>query len=241
MLELVARDVTTDERAASVTCRRVVVAGARRLTREGIRALLGGAEGIAVVATAAEPVAVRAMIAAGEADTVVTHAYLGEPGGGAELAATLRLEAPDVGVVLLLGDGTGDHGEVRAVLDEGTQGRALLLMDHPRCAEDLPRAVHEVAEGGSIVHPGVVDLILRADRGGVDPTADLTPRERQVLTLIATGASNQAIADQLGSSHRAVEKHINQLYGKLGLPVDPCVHRRVAAAMRCWRDGQLHC
>jgi DNA-binding NarL/FixJ family response regulator len=139
-----------------------------------------------------------------------------------------------VGVVLLLGE--SEAREVQAVLAQGTQRRALLMTDHPRCATDLPRAVHEVADGGSVVHPGVVERLVRNGRPavpGLPPT--LTPRERDVLAGIATGASNHGIAPALGTTERAVEKHIRQLYGKLDLPVDTGVHRGVAAVVRYLR------
>jgi DNA-binding NarL/FixJ family response regulator len=97
---------------------------------------------------------------------------------------------------------------------------------------DLVRAVHEVAAGGSFIHDGVVDLLLRdGRRAGPDPVR-LTPRETQVLEGIARGASNRRIAASLGASERAVEKHIRQLYTKLEIPATDGVHRRVLAARR---------
>lgn len=217
--------------AAGRRTRRVVVAGGRQLLRDGIAALLGHAPDVRVIGTVGDPLAARAAVATGQADVVVTHAYLGDATGGAALAVVLREESPTTGVVLLLGD--GDAGEVETVLEQGTQRRALLLMDHPRCAEELPRAVHEVADGGSVVHPGVVDLIVRSRVPAVGgPLEGLTPREREVLHGIGTGGSNRGIANTLGMSERAVEKHINQLYTKLDLPADADSHRRVAAAIR---------
>lgn len=210
---------------------RVLVAGGRQLLRDGIRALLEQRSNLHVVGAVGDGLAARAVVAAGDADVVVTHAFLGDAAGGAALAVALREESPATGVVLLLGD--GDAEEVHTVLEHGTQGRALLLMDHPRCAEELPRAVAEVRDGGSVVHAGVVDVLLRARTTAAAGTLDgLTPREREVLRGIATGASNHGIATQLGMSERAVEKHINQLYGKLDLRADAGVHRRVAAALR---------
>lgn len=203
----------------------VLVAGGRQLLRDGLGCLLGADEQVVVAGSCDDPLAVRAALQRHRVDVVVTHAFLGDEGGGARLAVELREERPGVGVVLLLGD--GDPGEARAVLDQGTHRRALLLLDHPRCASDLVRAVHEVADGGAVVHPGVVDLLLRPV-GGLPP--GLTPREEQVLCGIASGASNRTIAEQLGLTERAVEKHINQLYAKLDLTHADGVHRRVAAA-----------
>lgn len=215
---------------------RVLAAGGRRLVREGLTALLANDPRLEVVGAAGDLLAARAAIERLDADVVVTHVWLEHPGGGAELAVQLRDERPEVGVVLLIGDGA--VAEVRGVLDQGTAQRALLLMDHPQCARDLSMAVHEVADGGSMVHPGVVDLILRAERISPGHLADLTPREQDVLAAIARGASNRVVAEQLDLSDRAVEKHINQLYTKLGLPTDGRVHRRVAAALVA--HGRLH-
>lgn len=211
--------------------RRVAVAGGRRLGREGIAALLAAVPTIELVASCADRLTTEAAIERDGADVVVTHVWLEGPGGGADLAVRLRDTHPGIGVVLLLGDSEGDAEEVVEVLEGGTAQRALLLMDHPRVARDLVAAIEEVAEGGSVVHPGVVDRMLEAQRKPRCPMADLTPRERQVLEVIATGASNRVVAELLRLSDRALEKHINQLYTKLGLPNDGRVHRRVAATL----------
>jgi DNA-binding NarL/FixJ family response regulator len=219
-----------EEPPAGRGVRRVLVVGGRRLSRAGLRALLHEEPGIEVVGTCADDLTTRAALDDRPVDVIVAHPHLGDPAGGARLAVALHDEAPDVGVVLLLGD--SDHLEVRTVLDRGTARRALLLLDHARVAADLVRAVHEVAAGGSFIHDGVVDLLLRETRrAGPDPVR-LTPREAQVLEGIARGASNRRIAASLGASERAVEKHIHQLYLKLEIPATDGVHRRVLAARR---------
>lgn len=223
--------------AGDRTTVRVLVAGGRRLARDGIAALLSTDPDVEVVGSVAEALAARACVGRMAVDVVVAHVWLEDPGGGARLAIELRDERPEVGVVLLLGDGS-DAAEVREVLDRGTAQRAILLMDQPRCARDLVHAVHEVADGGSVVHPGVVDLVLRAERTAADHLEGLTPREQQVLAAIAAGATNRAVAELLCLSDKAVEKHINQLYTKLGLPVDSRLHRRVAAALVA--HGRFH-
>lgn len=216
---------------------RVLVAGGRRLVRDAMAALVERHDGLEVVGATADVLSTCAAIEQKHVEVVVAHVWLGTAGGGAELAVSLRSHRPEVGVVLLMGD--GDVGEVREVLDQGTAQRALLLMDHPQCARDLPHAIREVADGGSVVHPGVVDLILRAERTAPPSHLDaLSPRERAVLAAIANGATNKAVAELLALSDKAVEKHINQLYTKLGLPVDSRVHRRVAAALVA--HGRLH-
>lgn len=210
--------------------RRVVVGGGRHLVRRGIGALLDAAEGVEVAAVCSDVASTSSSIATHQPDAVVVHVFLGEAGRGAQLAVQLRDERPELGVVLLLGE--GDPREVAEVLDRGTQRRALLLIDHPRIHLDLLTAIEEVVDGGSMVHPGVVDLVMRGVRSSVDPLAHLTPRELQVLREMAAGASNARIGSSLGLSQRAVEKHINQLYPKLELSQTPDVHRRVAAVLR---------
>jgi DNA-binding NarL/FixJ family response regulator len=207
---------------------RVVVAGGRRLGRESLGALLTAAD-VEVVATCGDVTSLLAAVDQHEPDVVITHVFLGAAGAGATVTTRLRAERPTLGVVLLLG--LGDPTEVAQVLEEGTQRRALLMRDHPRIARDLVAAVREVADGGSVVHPGVVDLVLRAVRERTDALADLTGREETVLAEIASGASNAGVAAALGLSERAVEKHITQLYAKLDLPTDRKAHRRVQAVL----------
>lgn len=205
----------------------VVLAGGRRLLRDALASLLADDRSTRVVASTAEVLATEAAVARANADVVVAHVHLGEAGGGVTLAARLRAERPKVGVVLLLGD--GDLGEVHEVLDGGTARRALLMMDNPRCAHDLPEAIQAVAAGGSMVHPDVVEVVLRS-RTSAGRTDRLTPTETAVLRELAAGRSNAAIAEVLGLSARAVEKRIGLLYDKLDLPSGAEVHRRVLAA-----------
>jgi DNA-binding NarL/FixJ family response regulator len=211
---------------------RVAVVGGRTLGRCGLHALLEAEPGITVTSQCADELSARAAVRDGDVDVVVTHVFLGTPGGGARLAERLHRDAPTVGVVVLLGE--SDPSEVRSVLERGTARRALLLLDHPRCASDLVRAIEEVAEGGSFIHDGVVDLLLRREQLTAADQVHLTPREAQVLDGIARGASNRRIAATLSASERAIEKHIHQLYAKLQIPAVDGVHRRVLAARRAF-------
>lgn len=209
---------------------RTVVAGGRTLVREALRHLLESSGDVEVVATCADRLAVEAAIDSRRPEVVVLHAFLGRPGGGATLTRDLREHAPELGVVLLLGDGR--PGEITEVVAQGTQRRALLLLDHPQIVRDLERAVHEVAAGGSVIHPGVIDLMVSTRPASGSELGTLSPRERQVFEGLVAGRSNRSIGEALDMSERAVEKHINQIYAKLDLPVDPARHRRVTAAMR---------
>lgn len=218
---------------------RVALVGGRTLGRCGLQALLSGEPGITVTNQCSDEMSARAAVRRGDVDVVVTHIFLGTPGGGARLAVQLHQDAPDIGVVVLLGE--SDPVEVRRVLERGTARRGLLLQDHPRCARDLVRAIEEVADGGSFVHDGVVELLLRSEQLAAVDRVHLTPREAQVLEGITHGASNRRIAATLAASERAVEKHIHRLYAKLQIPANDGVHRRVLAARRalglppnCW-------
>ena len=116
-------------------------------------------------------------------------------------------------------------------------GRGYLLKERVRRVEELVRALGEVARGGSVLDPAVVEALLaRKVRAAQSPLARLTDRERDVLAQMAEGRNNAAIAEALFLSERAVEKHINALFHKLGLSEEERVHRRVAAVLAFLRD-----
>jgi DNA-binding NarL/FixJ family response regulator len=119
-----------------------------------------------------------------------------------------------------------------ALLEGGSAGRAYLLKDRLRDSTVLTRAIREVADGGSLVDPVVVDQLVAARAQREDsPLRELTERELQILAMIAEGRSNAAIADELVVTKRAVERHINAIFLKLGLREDEDVSRRVKAAL----------
>ena len=119
-----------------------------------------------------------------------------------------------------------------ALLDRGSDGRGYLLKESVRDREQLWAAVAEVAAGGSVVDPKLVDGLVKVkQRDGDSPLAALTPREREVLALIAQGRSNAAIAESLVLTKRAVEKYINSIFIKLGLADAEDVSKRVKAAL----------
>ena len=149
---------------------------------------------------------------------------------GIRLANTLRLTDPDIGVVVL-----SQHAEpayATALLEGGSERRAYLLKERVKNAGELARALREVAEGGSMIDPTVVDSLLtsRRQREGSQLNV-LTPRELEILGLIAEGRSNAAIAETLVLTKRAVERHINGIFMKLDLGDAEDVSRRVRAAL----------
>jgi DNA-binding NarL/FixJ family response regulator len=119
-----------------------------------------------------------------------------------------------------------------ALLERGSDGRAYLLKERLSDRAQLVAALRAVAEGGSVVDAKVVESLIAARaRADASPVADLTPREREILSEIAQGKTNQAIAEQLFLTKRAVEKHINAIFVKLGLTNAEDFSRRVKAAL----------
>jgi DNA-binding NarL/FixJ family response regulator len=119
-----------------------------------------------------------------------------------------------------------------ALFEEGSDGRAYLLKERLRDPAELGRALHDVAAGGSLVDPRVVDRLLgQWGQRESSPLDRLSPREREVLALVAEGRSNSAIADALVITKHAVERHINSIFGKLELSESQDVSRRVKAAL----------
>jgi DNA-binding NarL/FixJ family response regulator len=124
------------------------------------------------------------------------------------------------------------------LLKDGAEGLGYLLKERVADVDEIVRALHDVAAGGSVLDPKVVEgLVSRREREAQSPLAHLTEREREVLSLMAEGKNNAAIAKSLYLSERAIEKHINSLFHKLGLSEEPDVHRRVMAVLTFLREG----
>ena len=211
---------------------RVVVGEDSVVVREGIIRMLDRSEDIEVVATAADADTLRAAVAEHAPDVVLTDIRMPPTGTdeGIRIAADLRAQAPAVGVVVL-----SSHIEptyALALFDGGSARRAYLLKDRLRDSTELTRAIREVAGGGSVVDPLVVDELVQARTARESsPLRDLTETELAILARIAQGLSNAAIADELVVTKRAVERHINAIFLKLGLRDAADVSRRVKAAL----------
>ena len=211
---------------------RVVVGEDSAVVREGIRRMLERSEDIEVAATAGDAATLRAAIAEHRPDVVITDIRMPPTltDEGIRIAVELRESAPAVGVVVL-----SQHVEptyALALLDGGSSGRAYLLKERMRDSTELTRAIREVAGGGSVVDPLVVDELVQARTARESsPLRDLTETELAILARIAQGLSNAAIADELVVTKRAVERHINAIFLKLGLRDSQDVSRRVKAAL----------
>jgi DNA-binding NarL/FixJ family response regulator len=216
---------------------RVVLAEDNALLREGLARLIERAPGLELVGTARSYDEVLALVGSVAPDVVVTDIRMPPTGTdeGIRLANHLRAERPDVGVVVL-----SQHAEpayALALLEDGSAGRAYLLKERVADVDDLLAAIREVAAGGSVVDPKVVEALVSANRRPTSDVDRLTPRELEVLGEIAEGKSNVAIAASLVLSERAVEKHTNSIFSKLGLTEEPDVNRRVKAVLLYLHQG----
>ncbi|HTQ18911.1 response regulator transcription factor [Mycobacterium sp.] len=147
---------------------------------------------------------------------------------GIRLARWMRTAHPDTGVIVL--SQYADPSYAAGLLEAGTSARGYLLKERVSHFDQLSAAVHQVAAGGTVLDPLVVEALL-AQPPSAATLSRLTPRERQVLGELATGLSNRTVAQRLVLSQRAVEKHINSIFAKLGLTVDASVDRRVRAVL----------
>ena len=211
---------------------KVVLAEDSYLVREGVRRLLEHEPDIELVGVCEDYDSLLEAIAGTEPDVLLTDIRMPPTGTdeGVRAAERLRQLRPQAGVVLL--SQYADPAYALAFLEGGTEGRAYLLKERVADLDQLLAAIREVAGGGSVIDPKVVEALVAArSRNAQSPLARLTPREREVLALLAEGRSNAAVADGLVLSERAVEKHINSIFAKLGLPEARDAHRRVKAVL----------
>jgi DNA-binding NarL/FixJ family response regulator len=218
---------------------RIVFAEDNYLVREGTSALLEEAEGVDLVATATTLDELLAAVEEHEPDAVLTDIRMPPTNTteGIDAAKRIRAERPQTGVVVLSQYVEEDYAY--ELLREGAAGLGYLLKERVSDVEELVRALEEVARGGSILDPKVVEALVAAkDRHAHSPLSHLTEREREVLSHMAQGKNNAAIAKSLFLTERAIEKHINSLFHKLNLSEEPDVHRRVMAVLAFLREGQ---
>jgi len=211
---------------------RVILAEDNYLVREGLARLLEAQDGIELVATCGDLDELLAIVESEKPDVVVTDIRMPPTGTdeGVRAANDLRSRAPGTGVVVL--SQFVEPGYALALLEHGSEGRAYLLKERVSDIDQLRHAIDEVARGGSVIDPKVVDELVRArSRADRSPLEHLTPREREVLGEMASGKSNAAIAASLILSERAVEKHINSIFSKLHLVEEADVNRRVKAVL----------
>jgi DNA-binding NarL/FixJ family response regulator len=210
----------------------VVLAEDSYLVREGVTRLLQEEDDVEVVAVCADRASLEQAVEVHRPDIVLTDIRMPPTGTdeGIQVAARLRDTHPQTGVVVL--SQYSDAAYALALLERGSGRRAYLLKERVSEPEQLLRAIREVARGGSVIDPVVVDeLVAARSRKGASTLSDLTAREREVLAEMAQGKSNAAIGTTLQLTERAVEKHINAIFSKLGLSEEPDVNRRVKAVL----------
>jgi DNA-binding NarL/FixJ family response regulator len=211
---------------------RVVVADDSYLMREAITHVLDTEPGFVIVATCDDGESLLAAVDTEQPDLVLTDIRMPPSGDdeGIAVANRLRESHPDVGVVVMSQYTDPRYGV--ALLEHGSERRAYLLKERLHERAQLVGALTTVAEGGSVVDSKVVEALIASQvRDENSLLSQLTPRELEVLSELAQGKSNHAIADQLFLTKRAVEKHINAIFLKLNLTQDEDVSRRVKAAL----------
>jgi DNA-binding NarL/FixJ family response regulator len=208
---------------------RVIVADDSVLLREGVTRLLEAA-GFEVVGQAADQEDLMRKARAHQPDVAIIDIRMPptHTDEGLQAARAIRDEMPGTGVVVL--SAYIEEAYALELLGEDAAGVGYLLKDRVSDGDRFVEAVRRVAEGGSALDPEVVSHMLGRRRVD-DPLEELTPREHAVLALMAEGRSNQAIADALVISGRAVEKHVTSIFTKLNLPPAPEDHRRVLAVL----------
>jgi DNA-binding NarL/FixJ family response regulator len=208
---------------------RVVIGEDDVLLREGVARLLVEA-GFDVVGQAGEAGDFLRKALAHRPDVAIVDIQMppGHGDDGLRAAVELRERLPDTGVLVLSNYYEEDYA--LDLIGHSAEGVGYLLKERVRNIQAFTEAVGRVAAGGSALDPEVVGRMLgrRRVRGPLD---DLTPRERDVLALLAEGMSNQGIAESLRVGSAAVEKHVTSIFQKLGLEVSPTGHRRVLAAL----------
>jgi DNA-binding NarL/FixJ family response regulator len=211
---------------------RVALAEDNALLREGMSRLVAANEDFELVGVAGDLPQLLALVAEREPDVVVTDIRMPPTGTdeGIKAAGWLREHYPRTGVVVLSQYVAPKYAV--ALLEHGSAGRAYLLKERVASAEELARAIRAVADGGSVIDHMVVDELVRArSQEHSSGMSQLTARESQILAEMAQGKSNSAIAATLYVTERAVEKHTNSIFAKLGLSEEKDVNRRVKAVL----------
>jgi DNA-binding NarL/FixJ family response regulator len=208
---------------------RVVIAEDGVLLREGLAQLLT-ARGFDVVGTCETADRLLLLVRSYAPDVAIVDIRLPPTHSDEGLRAALKIRAhnPSVGVLVL--SQYVEVGLAMKLLADSAEGVGYLLKNRINNVKDFLAAVRRVADGGSAIDPIIISTLL-AKRRSDDPLAELTPREREILVLMAEGRSNQGIADTFVITFRAVERYVSTIFGKLGLPSTGTESRRVLAVL----------
>jgi DNA-binding NarL/FixJ family response regulator len=213
---------------------RVVLAEDSVLLREGVARILADS-GFDVVGQAGTADELMLKVRSYNPDVAVVDIRMPptHTDEGLRAAQEIREKHPGVGVLVL--SQYVEPAYAMELLAESAEGVGYLLKDRISDVRDFADAVRRVGDGGSALDPAIVSQLV-GRRRGADPLDQLTPREREVLGLMAEGRSNQGIAERLVVTERAVEKHVTSIFGKLRLPAAPEDHRRVLAVLAYLRS-----
>jgi DNA-binding NarL/FixJ family response regulator len=217
---------------------RVVFAEDNYLVREGTAALLQNSSDVELVGMAASLDELLEKVEELNPEVVLTDIRMPPTNTteGIDAAKRIRAEHPEIGVVVL--SQYAEEEYAYDLLKDGAAGLGYLLKERVSDLEEVVRALNEVSKGGSVLDPKVVEALVSAkDRMAHSPLLKLTEREREVLENMAQGKNNASIAKALFLTERAVEKHINSLFHKLGLSEETDVHRRVMAVLAFLRES----
>jgi DNA-binding NarL/FixJ family response regulator len=213
---------------------RVAIAEDSVLLREGLARLLSDA-GFDVVGKCANADDLMLKVRSYTPDVAIVDIRLPPTHSDEGLQAALEIRAKHPEVAVLVLSQYVELGLALKLLADSAESVGYLLKDRISEVDDFLEAVRRVAGGGSALDPTIVSTLLSRQRED-DPIATLTPREREVLELMATGSSNQGIADKLVITLRAVEKYVSSIFGKLGLPSTGSESRRVLAVLMFLRS-----
>ncbi|RMI38290.1 response regulator transcription factor [Streptomyces triticirhizae] len=207
---------------------RVVIAEDNVLLSAGLRLVLE-TRGIEVADVVTDAPGLLAAVAAHRPDVVIADVRLPPSFRDEGVRAALELRAERPGLPILVLSQYVERVYARELLSNGRGGVGYLLKDRVSRVGEFLEALRRVADGGTVLDPEVVAQLMAGSRAL--PIDRLTPREREVLTLMAQGLANAEIGQRLGITDNAVQKHIGNIFGKLGLPADEGGHRRVLAVL----------
>lgn len=217
---------------AGTAALRVLLADDSYLIREGLQQVLALAPQLKVMGACADAPALLAAVDADPPDVVVTDLRMPptQTDEGMQIAERLRRTHPRVGVVLLSQHESAHYAA--ELLASGAAGRGYLLKDRIHDLDHIVSTITAVAAGECRIDTRLIDeLVARRRRRQASPLQELTPRQREILADVAEGKSNLAIAQDRGLTQRAVEKHVSEIFGRLGLATDETISRRVHATL----------
>lgn len=210
---------------------RIVLADDSLVIRQGVAALVDALGDAEVVAVCSDLDELETAVADHTPDLVITDIRMppSHTDEGIRAAIRFRRQYPSMGVLVLSQYSEPDY--VLSLFEEGSAGLGYLLKDRLGDLGEFRRAITSVTNGESAIDQAIVEVLVQARRGSSSAIDQLTKRESEVLSLIAEGLNNGAIAETLVLSEKAVAKHINSIFAKLALSEEPEMHRRVRAVL----------